>query len=201
MWRFRHIVTSFFWDKPEFENPCILWIFFDSAFMQTRVRLSCSDSLIYTGHPTFRRHASPLRWCWQNFSTVPQGIFFSKIIRPNSSSGTPEWSLLSEVRNAHTGWWSMALTHVYIYTFTCMFLGNTNFILWLCDFLILPHPVYHIYFFGVGLDTYTYTYLHTCSSVYQFYSMILRIFFWFWIHTASAPITAGTHTDRGAVIK
>jgi len=27
------------------------------------------------------------------------------------------------------------------------------------------------------------------------------IFFWFWIHTASAPSTAGTHTDGGAVIR
>jgi len=26
-------------------------------------------------------------------------------------------------------------------------------------------------------------------------------FFWFWIHTASAPSTVGTHTDGGAVIR
>jgi len=26
-------------------------------------------------------------------------------------------------------------------------------------------------------------------------------YFWFWIHTASAPITSGTHTDEGAVIR
>jgi len=40
------------------EDPCILRRVLDSAFMQDRVRLGCSDSLIYTGLHTFRRHAS-----------------------------------------------------------------------------------------------------------------------------------------------
>jgi len=43
------------------DAPCILGRVLDSAFMQARVRLSCSNSLIYTGLHTFRRHASPPR--------------------------------------------------------------------------------------------------------------------------------------------
>ena len=123
--------------------------------MQTRVRLSCSDSLIYTGHPTFRRHASPLIWCWQNFSTVPQGIFFSKIIRPNSSSGTPEWSLLSEVRNAQTGWWSMALIHAYI----CTFFSGIQILFY--DFATFWHSLipYIIYVFLVLALTHIYIHI------------------------------------------
>jgi len=41
------------------DAPCILGRVLDSAFMQARVRLSCSDGLIYTGRHTFRCHASP----------------------------------------------------------------------------------------------------------------------------------------------
>jgi len=36
----------------------------------------------------------------------------------------------------------MALTHIYIYIFTYIF-----FIAGLCDFLVTPHPVYHVYVF------------------------------------------------------
>ena len=43
------------------QDPCMLGRVLDSGFMQARVRLSCSDSLIYTGQHTFRRHASPPR--------------------------------------------------------------------------------------------------------------------------------------------
>ena len=43
------------------DAPCISWRVLDSAFIQARVRLSCSDCLIYTGRHTFRRHASPPR--------------------------------------------------------------------------------------------------------------------------------------------
>jgi len=42
-------------------DPCIVWGVLDSAFMQARVRLSCSNNLIYTGLHTFWRHASPPR--------------------------------------------------------------------------------------------------------------------------------------------
>ena len=41
------------------QDPCILWRVLNSGFMQARVRLSCSKSLIRTGHRTFRRHTSP----------------------------------------------------------------------------------------------------------------------------------------------
>jgi len=41
------------------DAPCILGRVLDSAFIQARVRLSCSDGLIYTGRHTFRCHASP----------------------------------------------------------------------------------------------------------------------------------------------
>jgi len=43
------------------EAPCILGNVLDIAFMEARVRLSCSDSLIYTRLHTVRRHASPPR--------------------------------------------------------------------------------------------------------------------------------------------
>ena len=43
------------------DAPCILGRVLDSAFMQARVRLSCSDSLIYTERHKSRRHASPPR--------------------------------------------------------------------------------------------------------------------------------------------
>jgi len=43
------------------DDPCILGRVLDSAFMKARVRLSCSNSLIYTGHHKFRRHASSPR--------------------------------------------------------------------------------------------------------------------------------------------
>jgi len=83
------------------DAPCVLRRVLDSAFVQARVRLSCSDSLIYTGRHTFRRHASPPRAAadgrWLNFSTVPQGRFFSNIIRPNASFGSPVGSLSSRV--------------------------------------------------------------------------------------------------------
>ena len=62
------------------DTPCILERDLDSAFMQTIVWLTCSDSLIYTGRHTFQRHALPLRGAADgvNFSTVPQGRFFFK---------------------------------------------------------------------------------------------------------------------------
>jgi len=41
---------------------------------------------------------------WLNFSTVPNGRFFFKIIRPNSSLGTPEGSLCFGVRNTSWFW-------------------------------------------------------------------------------------------------
>jgi len=68
------------------DDPCILGRVLDSAIMQARVRLSCSDSLKYTDYHTFRRQASPPRAATDgvDFGTVPQGRFFSKIIRPNS---------------------------------------------------------------------------------------------------------------------
>ena len=43
------------------DAPCILGRVLDSTFIQARVRLSCSDGLIYTGRHTFRCHASPPR--------------------------------------------------------------------------------------------------------------------------------------------
>jgi len=84
------------------DAPCILGRVLDSAFIQARVRLSCSDGLIYTcvytliwlSNPHFHEQLP------RNFSTVPQGIFLWKIIRPNSSFGAPEGSLSSGVRNA-----------------------------------------------------------------------------------------------------
>jgi len=85
------------------EAPCILGNVLDSAFVQARVKLSCSDSLIYTLLDTFRRHVSPPRAAadvFTYFSTVPQGRFFLKIIQPNSSFGPPDGSLSSGVRNA-----------------------------------------------------------------------------------------------------
>jgi len=57
--------------------------------MQARVRLSCSNSFIYTGHHTFQRHASPARaaadgveWTLVRSS---RGDFFQK----SSSHGGP----------------------------------------------------------------------------------------------------------------
>jgi len=86
------------------EVPCILGGVLDSAFMQARVRLSCSDSLIYTGLHTFRRHASPPQVAsdgiYRTLVRSPREEFFSKIIRPNSSFGAPEERLSSKVRNA-----------------------------------------------------------------------------------------------------
>jgi len=38
------------------------------------------------------------------------------------------------------------------------------------------------------------------GSMHAFY-VCIHVFLWFWIHTASAPITSGTHTDDGAVIR
>ena len=43
------------------DAPCILGRVLDSAFIQARVSLSCSDGLIYTGRHTFQCHASPPR--------------------------------------------------------------------------------------------------------------------------------------------
>jgi len=85
------------------DDLCILGRVLDSAFMQARLRLSCSNRLIYTGHHTFRRHASPpqYRRLWQNnLSSVPHGRFCPKIIRPNSFFETSEGSPSSRVRNA-----------------------------------------------------------------------------------------------------
>jgi len=87
-----------------YEAPCILGRVLDSAFMQARVRLSYSDSLIYTGLHTFRRHASPPRAAADGVDRTlvrsPRADFFSKIIRPNSSFGAPQGSLSSGVRSA-----------------------------------------------------------------------------------------------------
>jgi len=33
----------------------------------------------------------------------------------------------------------------YVCKFTYLFFGNINFIARLCDFLVLPHPVYHVH--------------------------------------------------------
>ena len=43
------------------DAPCILGRVLDSAFIQARVRRSCSGVLIYKGRHTFRCHASPPR--------------------------------------------------------------------------------------------------------------------------------------------
>jgi len=43
------------------DAPCILGRVLDSAFIQARVRLSCSGGLINTGRQTFECHASPPR--------------------------------------------------------------------------------------------------------------------------------------------
>ena len=40
------------------DYPCILGRVLNSAFMQAKVRLTCCNSLIYTGRHTFQRHAS-----------------------------------------------------------------------------------------------------------------------------------------------
>ena len=54
----------------------------DSAFIQARVRLNCSDSLIYTGLHTFRRHTSPPRAAadgvYQPVVRTPREDFFPK---------------------------------------------------------------------------------------------------------------------------
>jgi len=41
------------------DDPYILGRFLYSAFMRARVRLSCSNRLIYTRHHTFQHHAAP----------------------------------------------------------------------------------------------------------------------------------------------
>ena len=43
------------------DAPCILERVLDSTFIKAKVRLSCSDSLIYSGRHNFRCHASPPR--------------------------------------------------------------------------------------------------------------------------------------------
>jgi len=59
------------------DAPCLLGRVLDSAFMQARVRLTCSDSLIYTGRHTFRRHASPpLALVTELWYGPPGKIFF-----------------------------------------------------------------------------------------------------------------------------
>ena len=91
-----------------YEAPCILGRVLDSAFMQARVRLSYSDSLIYTGLHTFRRHASPPRAAADGVDRTlvrsPRADFFSKIIQKSSGqilpSGPLRKNLSSGVRNA-----------------------------------------------------------------------------------------------------
>jgi hypothetical protein len=58
------------------DAPCRLGRVLDSACMQAKVRLSCTDGLIYTGRHTFRRNASPRELLPRNFGTVPQRRFF-----------------------------------------------------------------------------------------------------------------------------
>jgi len=82
------------------DAPCILGRVLDSAFIQARVRLGCSDGLRYPWRYTFRAKPHLHEQLPRNFSTAPQGRFFLKIIRPNSSFGAPEGSLFSGVRNA-----------------------------------------------------------------------------------------------------
>jgi len=71
------------------DAPCILGRVLDSAFMQAGVRLSCSNSLMYTGLHTFRRHASPPLAAADggDWTLVRSPREDSKIIRPNSSFG------------------------------------------------------------------------------------------------------------------
>jgi len=56
------------------DAPSRLGRVLDSAFIQARVTLNCSDGLIYTGRRTFRRNAAPRRTA----AAVPQGRFFLK---------------------------------------------------------------------------------------------------------------------------
>ena len=60
------------------DNPCILGRVLDSAFVQVRVRLNCSDGLIYTGHHTLLCHASPPRAAAAELSYNPPGKIFLK---------------------------------------------------------------------------------------------------------------------------
>ena len=101
------------WNEPEVNFLCreklsrrdyLDYLLKFSKFMQARVRLSCSDSLICTGLHTFRRHASPPQEAsdgiYWTLVRSPRDDFFLKIIRPNFSFGAPEEKLTSEVRNA-----------------------------------------------------------------------------------------------------
>jgi len=73
------------------DDPCILGRVLDNAFVQARDRLSCSDSVIYTGYHAFRRHASTPRAAADGFDCTlvrfPREFVFSIIIWPNSSFG------------------------------------------------------------------------------------------------------------------
>ena len=61
------------------DAPCILGGVLDSAFMQDRVRLSCSDGLIYTGRHTSTSATPHIHeHLPRNFSTVPQWNIFCK---------------------------------------------------------------------------------------------------------------------------
>jgi len=55
------------------DAPCILGRFLDSAFIQARVRLSCSHGLLYIFSIPHLHEQLP-----RNFSTVPQGRFLLK---------------------------------------------------------------------------------------------------------------------------
>ena len=63
------------------DSPYMLRRVLDSALMQARVRLSCSDGLMYLGSHTFQRHASPPlleQLPTLLTETVPQAGFFFK---------------------------------------------------------------------------------------------------------------------------
>ena len=66
--------------------PCILGRVLDSAFIQARVRLSCSGGLIYTGRHTFRASPTSRSSCRGNLVRSPRKDFFEKN-HPNSSFG------------------------------------------------------------------------------------------------------------------
>jgi len=117
VWKFRQCLRQLLVDvrcaggAGTCHDPSILGGVLDSAFMQARVRLSCMNETNMHGSsniPAPRLTSTSSRGCqeyWRNFSTEPPGRLFLKIIRLNSSFGTPEGTLSSRSRNSTERRW------------------------------------------------------------------------------------------------
>jgi len=160
--------------------------------LQLSLTLACIKvlsklSLIYR---TFRRHASPPRAAANGVDwTLPLGfpteVFFSKIIQPNSSFGTPEGSLTSGVRNALVDLISMyvhvcACICLYIHMFYVYIYTYTHIHTYICMYMSYIHIYINIYVLCIcvcallcmclwgSTCVYVYMYMFICIYVYRF---------------------------------